>query len=119
MKQIIIYLTLILLFLSELYPQSVGGGLMMGMPRGEFDELNPNNGYGIQLQAMLKTPDEFSPIGIGIDAGFLYYSAVHEHRHLSSTIPDITVEVDRMNSMANCSPGVADSTLYGSRSTLF
>ncbi|MBU1099293.1 MAG: hypothetical protein KKA84_02730 [Bacteroidetes bacterium] len=101
MKQFTLYLTIALFLSTEIISQSLSASLMLGSPRGEFEQAHPNKGYGLQVQAMLKNPDRYSPIGIGIDAGFLFYSATTEYRPFSNTIPDIGVEVERMNSMAN------------------
>lgn len=101
MKQFTRYLIMALLFVTEMFSQSISGSFMVGSPRGEFEQAHPNNGYGVQVQAMLKNPDRFSPIGIGVDAGFLYYSSTTDYRPFSNTIPDVGVEVERMNAMAN------------------
>lgn len=98
MKKILL---LIFLFISQTAAQSIGGGFMIGSPKGEYKDSNPHTGYGLQLQGMLISPSEDSPFGIGIDLGFLIYSSDTETRPLSYTIPDVFVDVNRTNSIAN------------------
>lgn len=98
MKKIIL---LTILFVSQVAAQSIGGGFMIGSPRGEYKHSNPHTGYGLQIQGMLINPSEESPFGIGLDLGFLIYSSESEARPFSHTIPDVLVDVTRRNSMAN------------------
>lgn len=100
MKKLLLSIS-ILIFLTTINAQSIGGGFMVGSPRGEYKDFNPQTGYGLQIQGMLINPSEYSPFGLGIDIGFLIYSSDTEHRPFSYTIPDIGVDVTRTNSMAN------------------
>ncbi len=101
MKKNLLYLSMALLFISKSFAQSIGGGFMVGVPQEDFSRLNPDNGYGLNIQGMLLTPDEYSPFGVGLDFGFLIFSTENEFRPFSYAIPEVGVEVERMNSMVN------------------
>lgn len=101
MKRLIPLLAFFIAFIANSSAQSIGGGFMVGSPRGEYKDFNPQTGFGLQLQGMLISPSEYSPFGIGMDIGFLIYSSDTERRPFSHTIPDVGVDVNRTNSMAN------------------
>jgi hypothetical protein len=101
MKKIII-LSTVLLCLSVLSKaQTVGGSLMLGSPQGEFRNNVDRLGYGLQIQGTIWSPGKQRPFTIGLNLSYMIYGEVTERRPLSLTIPDVTVKVDRMNSMAN------------------
>jgi len=98
MRKIIL---LMVLFVSQTVAQSIGAGVMIGSPRNEYKKYNPYTGYGLQIQGMLISPSAQLPFGIGLDLGFLIYSSKTETHSLSSAIPDLLVDIERTNSMAN------------------
>lgn len=99
-------ITLLLFFqsilLTNLYSQSVGGSLILGFPQNEFSK-NVNNSVfgGIEGQITLTTPDKSNPFTLGLNAGFIIYGIESRRVPLSTTIPDVTVDVERQNSMVN------------------
>ena len=74
---------------------------MIGSPQGEFRENVDRLGYGIQLQGTLWSPQKERPFSIGLNLSYMVYGEVSENRPWSETIPDVTVNVDRTNSLAN------------------
>lgn len=74
---------------------------MLGFPEGEFSDRVKNTGYGIQIQGTLFTPTKEKPFTIGLDAGYMIYGSETTSRPLSETIPDVWVDVNRTNNIAN------------------
>ncbi|MBN2572581.1 MAG: hypothetical protein JXA68_10670 [Ignavibacteriales bacterium] len=100
-KKFFIPLFFIIVFSSNLLPQTVGGSLLLGLPRGEFMDNVDRLGYGLQLHGTIWTPSKKLPFSLGLNIGYMIYGEEHEHRPLSYYIPDVYVEVDRNNSLAN------------------
>jgi hypothetical protein len=96
-----LFIVFILFCAVKLSAQTVGGGFVLGFPEGEFKDKVKNTGYGIQLQATLFTPTKAKPFTIGLDAGYMIYGSETSSRPLSETIPDVWVDVDRTNNIAN------------------
>lgn len=96
-------LSLIILFclISFTQAQTVGGSFMLASPQGAFRDNVDRLGYGLQLQGTLWSPSKETPFTIGLNIGYMIYGEVSESRPWSLTIPDVTVEVTRMNSLAN------------------
>jgi hypothetical protein len=102
MKKLIIVGALILLSVStNLFAQSVGGSFMLAIPKNEFNDNVSNLGGGIQAQITLATPDKHNPFTVGLNASYMIYGMEHRHVPLSMSVPDVTVEVSRTNSMAS------------------
>jgi opacity protein-like surface antigen len=57
------------------------------VPRGEFSENLPNNGYGIGAQALF--PIGSSPFKVGGDLGFVIYGYENRTEPISPTNPDV------------------------------
>lgn len=99
MKKII---GVIFLLLSiSLSAQTVGGSLMIGSPQGDFRTNVDRLGYGLQFHGTLWSPSNQRPFSVGVNIGYMVYGEVSERRPLSEYIPDITVEVNRTNNLAN------------------
>lgn len=92
---------LILIFAAKLSAQTVGGGLVIAFPSGEFKDKVKNTGFGIQIQGTLFTPTKERPVTIGIDGSYIIYGSENSSRPLSPTIPDVWVNVNRTNNIAN------------------
>lgn len=96
-----IRITLILLFSSVImYSQSIGGGVLLSSPQGEFRENVDKLGFGAWIQGTAWAPSTIKPFTIGINASYIMYGRTSENRPFSLTIPDVTVEVIRENSIA-------------------
>lgn len=100
-------ITVIILFLqcvlfSNLFAQTVGGSLIIGFPQNEFNK-NVNNSVfgGIEGQVTLTTPTKSNPFTVGLNAAFIIYGIESRRVPLSTTIPDVSVDVERQNSMVN------------------
>jgi len=100
MKKILILFVLFSAY-SITSAQLVGGSLMLGVPRGDFKENVDRYGYGINLQAVAWEPSIAKPISFGLNVGYMIYGEESFKRPLSLTIPDVTVDVDRKNSLLN------------------
>lgn len=100
MKKILL-LVLILGLSISIKAQTAGGSFMIGSPQNEFRDNVDRLGYGLQLQGTLWSPGKERPFTVGLNLSYMVYGEVNERRPLSSTIPDVTVEVNRMNSLAN------------------
>lgn len=74
---------------------------MLGFPQGDFKDNVDRAGYGFQVQGTLWEPNYETPFTIGLNLGFLVYGEESETRPLSTTIPDVFVDVNRTNSLVN------------------
>ena len=102
MKKLVLITAIIILSVSSnLIAQSFGGGFMIAIPKDDFKENVDQLGYGIQGQVTLTTPSKYNPFTVGLSGGFMIYGNEDRRAPLSHTIPDITVDVSRTNSIAN------------------
>ena len=101
MKKHITLAILLLFFASLADAQTVGGSFMLASPQGAFRDNVDRLGYGLQVQGTLWSPSKEVPFTVGLNIGYMIYGEVTESRPWSLTIPDVTVEVSRMNSLAN------------------
>lgn len=101
MKKILLSVTFLLCLTLYINAQTVGGSIMIGSPQGEFRTNVDRLGYGLQLHGTLWSPSKERPFTVGLDLGYMIYGEITERRPWSSTIPDVTVEVSRTNSLAN------------------
>jgi hypothetical protein len=95
------FLLFILFCAVRLSAQTVGGGFVLGFPEEEFGEKVKNTGLGFQIQGTLYTPTKEKPFTIGLDASYMIYGSESSSRPLSETIPDVWVNVNRTNNIAN------------------
>ncbi len=72
--------------------------LMMGIPVGEFADNVDNLGFGIGLNGGIGLSP--APVMIGVDIGYLIYGYERRSEPFSTTIPDVTVDVETTNSIA-------------------
>ena len=81
--------------------QNLQGGLnfAVGLPQGDFDDQVENDAFGVGGQ-FLWTPNR-SPFGIGISLAFMNYGRETRREPFSTTIPDVTVEVETTNNLLN------------------
>ena len=74
---------------------------MLASPQGEFRDNVNRLGYGFQVHGTLWKPNKLRPFTIGLNFGYLIYGEDTDRRPLSTTIPDVSVEVTTNNSIAN------------------
>lgn len=88
---------LFLLVLPSLALGQVGlaGYFTIALPQGEFDENVENNGFGFTGQALFTVPG--SPVSIGGSFGGVIYGSETRREPFSTTIPDVTVDVETNN----------------------
>lgn len=75
------------------------GGLHFnaGFPQGDFKDQVDNNAFGIGGQIFF-APSK-SPMAIGLEFGFMNYGDESRREPFSTTIPDVTVEVNTSNNI--------------------
>ncbi len=73
----------------------LAGYFTIALPQGEFDENVENNGFGITGQALFTVPG--SPVSIGGSFGGIIYGSETRREPFSTTIPDVTVDVETNN----------------------
>ncbi|KUO59662.1 hypothetical protein APF79_05825 [bacterium BRH_c32] len=89
------------LMFFKINAQTVGGGLLIGLPQGEFKENVDNAGFGLNVHGTLWSPSKARPFSVGLNLGYMVYGMTTERRPFSETNPDVSVEVSRTNSIAN------------------
>ncbi|HDL19501.1 MAG TPA: hypothetical protein ENH29_10635 [Bacteroidetes bacterium] len=103
-KKIVFLIAIILvsglLFARQAAAQNFQGGLnlMLGVPQGEFSDNVDNPGFGIGGMFGVSIPH--SPLMVGGDLGFLIYGSETRKEPFSTTIPDVTVNVETSNNIA-------------------
>lgn len=70
---------------------------VVGVPQGEFHDELDNNGLGLSGQLHVTIPNTF--ISAGGSLGFLQYGSETRNEPFSTTIPDVTVDVETKNSL--------------------
>lgn len=71
---------------------------LIGVPVGEFADNVNNLGFGIGLNGGIGLSP--APVMLGIDIGYLIYGFERRSEPFSTTIPDVTVDVETTNSIA-------------------
>lgn len=75
-----------------------GINFLVGVPVAEFADNVDNLGFGIGLNGGIALAP--APIMVGIDLGYLIYGYERRSEPFSTTIPDVTVDVETTNSIA-------------------
>jgi len=83
------------------FAQSAGINFTIGQPMGEFKENVDRLGWGISGHFLFLPQTENNPFSLGLNVGFLNYGNESRREPFSSTIPDVTVDVDRSNNLVN------------------
>ncbi len=81
--------------------QSAGLNLTLAIPSGEFKEKVDNLGFGLSGNINFISPKPKSPFGVGLNLGYIVYGSESRREPLSTTIPDVFVNIDRTNSLLN------------------
>jgi len=76
----------------------VTGALTISTPRGEFDD-NTDTGFGF-TGGYVRSLSSNGVAGIGLSGSFMGYGSTSRRVPLSTTIPDITVDVETSNNTA-------------------
>jgi len=101
MKKAAILILFLLMITSFTKGQTIGGSFMLGFPQGEFKENVDRLGYGFQVHGTIWAPNKMRPFTVGINIGYLVYGQESFKRRFSITNPDVYVDVNRTNSLAN------------------
>jgi hypothetical protein len=102
MKKLIFFIIVSFITLSSgVMAQSGGLNFTLAFPMGEFKENVDRLGFGLSGDFMFITPKARSPFGFGLNLGYINYGSESRREPFSSTIPDVTVDVDRTNNLAN------------------
>jgi hypothetical protein len=108
------FLVLILFIFSSLsFAQSFGGSFMLGSPQGEFKKNVDRLGFGVQFQGTFWSPEKFSPFSFGMNLSYMNYGSITERRPWPG-FPEVDLEVQRTNNIANFHVLVQYSPLDGS-----
>lgn len=91
----------LLMNLDKSFPQSGGLNIMLGFPSGEFKNNVKRTGFGLSGHYLFLSPSVNRPFGIGINVGYLNYGQETRREPFSTTIPDVTVDVERSNNLVN------------------
>ncbi|NOZ56938.1 MAG: hypothetical protein GXO73_09165 [Calditrichaeota bacterium] len=75
-----------------------GVGLVLGFPQHEFKENVDRVGAGLSLK--LEGGPASVPVAFGLSGGFMVYGSETRREPFSTTIPDVTVEVQTTNNLA-------------------
>jgi hypothetical protein len=100
-KTLIVISFLFLFSIKEGYSQAGGLNLKLGFPMGEFKEKVDRLGFGLSGHFLFLAPTVNRPFGIGLNVGYLNYGQETRRELFSSTIPDVTVDVERSNNLVN------------------
>ncbi len=100
-KFLFLSIVLSLFSLNQSLAQSAGINLTLAIPSGEFKEKVDNLGFGLSGNINFISPKPKSPFGIGLNLGYIIYGSESRREPLSTTIPDVFVNVDRTNSLMN------------------
>lgn len=102
LKRISVFAFLLTVLLSDLSLPQIGGiNFTLGFPRGEFQQKLDRTGFGGTLHFYLWEPTYNRPFSIGADIGYINYGSESRREPFSTTIPDVTVDVDRTNNIVN------------------
>jgi len=100
MKKTLTTVFVLLCLASIIKAQTVGGSFMVGSPQGEFRTNVDRLGYGLQIQGTLWSPSKERPFTVGLSLGYMIYGEENERRPWPG-FPEVTLEVNRTNSLAN------------------
>lgn len=98
---LILLIFIVLFNIKPSYSQDAGINFILAFPQGEFKENIDRLGFGLGGEFMFLTPKKGSPVGMGINVGFINYGSETRREPFSNTIPDVTVDVDRSNNLFN------------------
>ncbi len=100
-KSFTMFLFLITISSFSCLAQVGGFNFTLGFPIGEFNNNVKRTGFGVSGGFLILTPTVKNPFSIGLNLGFINYGSETRPEPFSSTIPDVTVDVDRSNNIVN------------------
>jgi len=101
MKVKFLFITVVFLYATTALAQSAGLNFTLAFPQGEFKDNVDRAGFGGGLQFLFFDPQPGLPVSFGLDLGYINYGSESRREPFSSTIPDVTVDVDRSNNLVN------------------
>ncbi|MDR3627795.1 MAG: hypothetical protein P4L45_13220 [Ignavibacteriaceae bacterium] len=97
----LIFIILISFTICKTPAQSAGLNFTLGFPMNEFRDNVKRTGFGGSFQFLFWNPTKEYPYSFGFDLGYLNYGSELRSEPFSSTIPDVTVDVNRTNNIVN------------------
>lgn len=94
-----LFLSLCIISTGKAQEIQAGVDFRLGVPQGEFDQQLDHLGWGIGLNGGYRFPD--TPVMLGLDFGFMNFGRDRREEPLSSTIPDLRVEVENSYNLVN------------------
>ena len=91
----------LLLFSPTVSAQQGGLNFMLGFPQGEFKENVDRVGFGLAGTILAWQTNNKRPFTVGLNIAYLNYGSESRKERFSTTIPDVFVDVDRTNNLAN------------------
>lgn len=100
-KNYVIILFSFLFLSNNITAQQAGINFSLAFPQGEFGEEVDNLGYGLSGEFLFLSPKPKSPFGIGLSLGYYVYGRETTSEPWSHTIPWVTLDVEKTNSLVN------------------
>ncbi|MCJ7553052.1 MAG: hypothetical protein MUO34_04135 [Ignavibacteriaceae bacterium] len=97
---IIVFLTVIS-FNKSILAQSGGLYFSLAFPMSEFKDNLKQTGIGLSGEFFFLTPKRNMPVGMGLSLGYYIYGMERRSEPWSTTIPDVRVDIERTNNLAN------------------
>ena len=100
MRRLLLLLTLLLIAPAALAQSTiprVSANFILGIPVGEFDDNINNIGFGLNVSGGVGFAA--LPFMIGADLGYMIYGFERRSEPFSTTIPDVTVDVETTNNI--------------------
>jgi hypothetical protein len=98
MRKFLAIIIFIMVSSMSLFAQQAGISFTLGFPMQEFKENLKRTGFGGNIEALLI---QTGPASMGLNIGYLNYGSETRRERFSSTIPDVTVDVNRTNNILN------------------
>ncbi|NWF90357.1 MAG: hypothetical protein HXY50_12965 [Ignavibacteriaceae bacterium] len=98
---VLVFTIVVLLGFNKSFAQAGGLNFTLGFPMGEFKEELDRMGFGLSGHFLFLAPTANRPFGFGLNIGYLNYGQESRREPFSSTIPDVTVDVERSNNLVN------------------
>jgi len=77
----------------------VGLNFLLAFPQDEFNDYVDHPGFGGAIEFLYSFP--LVPISVGVDGSYLIYGSETRSERFSTTIPDVTVNVNTTNNIAS------------------
>ncbi len=97
----VIVLLSTIFFNKNIIAQSGGLYFSLAFPTGEFKDNVMQTGIGLNGEFFFLTPKRNMPVGMGLNLGYYVYGMEKRSEPWSMTIPDVRVDIERTNNLAN------------------